>query len=168
MEPYLGEIRLFGFGSIQKGWAACDGQILQIGQNKLLFSLLGTQYGGNGSTTFALPDLRGRAPMHFNASFPQGTPSGFNGATLKFEQMPPHTHIVMVSNAVANSPVAAGNLLTMMGDKNFAVSPKNPSESILAGSSVGNTGISSPVSNMQPYSGIMFCICTDGIFPSKP
>src|SRR4051794_19056287 len=111
--PYMSEIRVFGFGFAPKGWALCNGQLLPINQNQALFSLLGTMYGGNGITTFALPDLRSRVPLHVGAGLIQGQMGGEESHTLTTSELPQHLHILNASttaSAGAASQVPAGNL----------------------------------------------------------
>lgn len=110
-EPYVGEIRLFGFGTVPRGWARCDGQILQINTNQALYSILGATYGGNGSSTFALPDLRGgRVPVHVSSSITRGQKAGEEVHVLTINEMPTHSHIVNGSSESATLKVASGNV----------------------------------------------------------
>ena len=163
--PFLGEIKIISWNFPPKGWAFCNGQFLPINQNQALFSLLGTMYGGNGQTTFALPDFRGRAPMHVGSGFTQGQALGQSAHTVTISEMPAHTHFVQVSNtdatdsnptgavilskAVANSYGAAANLSAM-----------NPA-------TIGNTGGSQAHENRQPFLVLNFVIALQGVFPSR-
>jgi microcystin-dependent protein len=162
-EPYMSEIRMFSSNFAPKGWALCDGQLLPINQNQALFSLLGTTYGGNGQTNFALPDLRGRVPMHMGAGFTLGEVSGTETVTLQMSEMPAHTHLVAASGADATLNSPAGNV--------FAVSPGNVYENSggtpLMAPTITNTGGSQPHENRQPLLAITFCIALQGIFPSQ-
>jgi microcystin-dependent protein len=108
-EPFLAEIRIIGFNLAPRGWAFCDGQILPINQNQSLYSLLGTTYGGDGCTSFALPELRGRTPIHIGNGHNQGQKSGEQTVTLAAAQMPAHTHRVSASDAAVNNPQPGGN-----------------------------------------------------------
>ena len=173
-EPFIGEVRLFSFPFAPKYWAACNGQLLNINQNLALFSLLGTQYGGNGSTTFALPDLRGCVAVHSPFGQANGQRGGEISHTLSTGELWPHTHTVPSSSATppssntepTNSVVATaplnlyGNFTTAnavpMGD------PTQPSNSVIL-----PAGGSSPHENRQPYLTVYFCIALSGIFPSK-
>src|SRR4051812_35061083 len=102
-EPFMGELRLMSFGFAPKGWAQCNGQFLPINQNQALFSLLGTMYGGNGQTTFALPDLRGRVPMHVGGGFTQGQVAGHESHTVTIQELPAHNHFVNASSTAGNA-----------------------------------------------------------------
>src|ERR1700704_6319740 len=110
-EPFLSEIRIMSFGFPPKGWSFCDGQFLPINQNQALFSLLGTTYGGDGQTTFALPDLRGRVPIHMGNGFIIGETGGAEEVTLTTQQIPVHTHALLASQNSATSPVPASNVV---------------------------------------------------------
>lgn len=166
-DQYLGEIRATSFNFAPKGWAMCNGQLLPIVQNQALFALLGTQYGGNGTTSFALPDLRGRSPMHRSSTMPVGARAGEEAHTLSTAEMPRHRHRLHASNQVANSALPAGALPAaaavsgptlytqpggMLGLKDEAVSP---------------AGGSQPHPNMQPFLTLNFIIALQGIFPSQ-
>lgn len=163
-EPFLGEIRPFGFNFAPRGWAACDGQVLPILQNQALFSLLGTTYGGDGRTTFALPDLRGRAAMHVGASNPQGQSAGSETVQLTINQIPSHTHSVSCSNAAGNQAGPAGGFWAQ--DNQSYKLYSNSSDSALAAGAVGAVG-GQPHPNLQPYLCVNFCIALQGIFPSR-
>jgi len=165
MEPYLGEIHIFAFDLIPNGWAACNGQLMAISQYQALFSLLGTTYGGDGRTTFALPDLRGRVPLHASPAIILGAKAGQSGATLGNNNIPLHTHNIMITNLDANAPAATGNLISKQSETIF--SAPQTSMSALAPGMIGNTGNSTPVSNMQPYLGLTVCISLAGEFPSR-
>ena len=161
-EPFSGEIRIMSFGYAPRGWAQCNGQFLPINQNQALFSLLGTTYGGNGQTTFALPDLRGRASMHMGTQI-IGTSSGEQAHTLTVSELPLHTHALMASpsngNSVqVNNDVFAGALNVYRGPDQLTA---------LNAQSVTNTGGSQAHQNMQPYLVLNFCIALQGIFPSQ-
>jgi len=160
--PYLAEIRIVSFNFAPKGWATCDGQLLQIAQNQALFALLGTTYGGNGQTTFALPDFRGRTPLHFGSSFVLGERSGEETHALLAPEIPTHTHQVSASSTTANAgspanaswPAAAGRY------DPSATTGMNPS-------GIVPTGGSQAHNNMQPYLVLNFVIAQQGIFPSR-
>ncbi len=160
--PYLAEIRIVSFNFAPKGWALCDGQLLPINQNQALFALLGTTYGGNGQTNFALPDFRGRSPLHFGSGFVLGERSGEEVHTLNSAEIPAHTHPVSASSATANAgspanaswPAAAGAYDL---SATTAMSP----------SGISPTGGSQAHNNMQPYLVLNFVIALQGIFPSR-
>jgi microcystin-dependent protein len=163
--PFLGEIRPFGFNFAPRGWALCDGQLLSIQQNTALFSLLGTQYGGNGVQDFALPDLRGRTALHQGqgpglTGRSVGERSGEEAHTLTTNQMPQHTHAIAASNSDASSnrpstqrgPARGGAYDT---GSDSEMRPPTP------------TGGSQPHNNMQPYLVVSYCIALQGIFPAR-
>ncbi len=168
-EPFLAEVRIVGFNFAPRGWAFCDGQILPINQNQSLYSLLGTTYGGDGRTSFALPDLRGRAPMHVGRSnggqdHTEGQKSGEETHTLAGNEMPQHDHDLIGTNngdALSDQPQghifarAAGNLYGSFG------------ASTQLHTSVLNVGGGQAHNNMQPYLAINFCIALRGLFPSR-
>ncbi|MBS0485539.1 MAG: phage tail protein [Proteobacteria bacterium] len=163
-EPFLGEIRPFAFGFTPKGWASCDGQLLPIAQNAALFSLLGTMYGGDGRTTFALPDLRGRAGMHVSSVHTQGERAGQENVTLSTAQIPLHSHTVNCSNTIGNQTSPAGKFWAQDSDGNVVFS--STGGATMAAAAIGNTG-GQPHSNMQPYLVVNYCIAVQGIFPSR-
>ena len=168
--PFLSEIRIFSFNFAPKGWAMCNGQFLPINQNQALFSLLGTTYGGNGQTTFALPDLRSRTPFHVGGGFTQGQVAGTEFVTISQSTMPAHTHALTGNNAVvgaANNSTAAtptGNFFANQGKNVFATGQPNAA---MAPGTVSNVGGSQPHTNFQPYLCIDFIISLFGIFPSQ-
>ena len=162
-DPFLGEIRLFSFAQAPKGWALCNGQFLPINQNQALFSLLGTMYGGNGQTTFALPDLRGRLAMHVGDGFTQGQTGGAVAHTLALNEMPQHLHFCQGNNANADNVVPTGNSLA-----SFNNGYRQPSSLIaIKAGTVGNVGGSQAHENMSPFAVISFGIALIGIFPSR-
>ena len=162
-EPYLGEIRILGFDFAPQGWAACDGQTMQIMQNQALYALLGIIYGGNGTTTFCLPDFRGRVPMHFGSGISIGQKAGEADHTLLQTELPAHTHTVSASNSTPNQGLPANN--TWAGiSKGYGA----PAAGVSMGSAaLGNKGTSQSHSNMQPYVTLNFVIALWGIFPSR-
>lgn len=162
-EPFLGEIRLFANGYAPRGWLFCEGQILQINQNQALYSLLGNVYGGNGVTTFALPDYRGRVPIHVSTSIPLGTSQGEAAHTLTVNEMPQHTHQVSASSKMAGAESPANNV---WAELNGAYDPPATMVS-MSQSAIGLSGGSQPHNNMQPYLVLHFAIAVQGIFPSR-
>jgi microcystin-dependent protein len=162
-EPFLSEIRVFSFGFAPKGWAFCDGQLLPINLNQALFSLLGTTYGGNGQTTFALPNLQMRVPMHMGNGHILGESAGEQNHTLNISELPQHTHAPMGS---ANAPTAPGAGNNLWATGNAQVYAAAPDSSMNAGC-ITNTGGSQPHNNMQPFLTLNFCIALQGIFPSQ-
>ncbi len=179
IEPYLSEIQLFPYGSAPRGWARCEGQLLSIAQNQALFALLGTNYGGDGRTTFALPDLRGRMPIGFGQGpglpyYVQGQFGGDDSLALSSAQLPTHTHGYQVSSAAAtsNSPVntvaavaSASNDLNGEGVSLLAYGADPDSN--LAGTALAPAGGSQPVNVMSPGLALCYCIAIQGIFPSR-
>ena len=174
-QQFLGEIRLFPYTFAPKTWAYCQGQLLPINQNAALFSLLGTQYGGNGSTTFALPDLRGRAvnsPGQFGGSnYVQGQIAGTESVTLVLAQLPMHTHTWSATSDAADKATPLGNTL---GGGRAAGAPAplyapagTGTQVVLAPTTLGVTGGSQPHNNMQPFLVLGYCIALQGIFPSR-
>ena len=169
-EPFLSEIRIFSFNFPPKGWAFCNGQFLPINQNQALFSLLGTTYGGNGQTTFALPNLQGRAPNHFGDGFVLGQAGGEMAHTITMSEMPTHPHTLTSNLAVvdANTNATQGaptsNFWANNGKANWCSSQPNATMNPAA---VANIGGSQPHTNMQPYLVLNFCIALQGIFPSQ-
>lgn len=162
-EPFLGEIMLVGFNFAPRGWALCNGQLLAINQNTALFSLLGTMYGGNGQTTFALPDLRGRVAMHFGAGFTQGQVGGEETHTLSVAEMPTHNHSVQASAQNAETPIPAGGRLAAF-DGGYGPATELVS---LAPATVANAGANAAHPNMAPYRAVNYIIALQGIFPSR-
>ncbi|ATH12109.1 phage tail protein [Delftia acidovorans] len=165
MEPFLGEIRAFAFGQVPRGWLLCNGAILPINTNQALFALLGTQYGGNGSTTFGLPDLRGRTPIGYGGSVVLGLIDGTENVTLTPSQMPQHTHQLLSSAAVATTNVPGGNVMAEAANGLSAYGA--PTNSFMAATAVDISGGSQPHQNMQPSLVINWCIASSGIFPSR-
>jgi microcystin-dependent protein len=166
-EPFIGEIRIFSFNYVPttQGWAQCNGQLLPINQNQALFSLFGTTYGGDGRTTFALPDLRGRVPIHVGQGFTQGERGGEQAHTLSIAEIPTHTHVVNASSNDATVGVAAGNLLARAAPANPYIAPTNVGA--LNPGTCGNTGGSQAHLNMQPFLALTFGVALQGIFPSQ-
>lgn len=156
---------MFGFDFAPRSWALCNGQTLPIQQNAALFSLLGTTYGGNGTTTFALPDLRSRSPLGFSNTTPQGTAAGTENETILLSNLPPHTHNLQANAGSANAATPAANFL---GESPDAVLYGNGGSPVaMAATAVSATGGSQSHNNMQPFLTVNFCIAVQGIFPSR-
>ncbi|HYO60896.1 MAG TPA: tail fiber protein [Actinomycetota bacterium] len=161
-EPFLSEIRIFSFNFPPKGWAFCNGQSLPINQNQALFALLGTTFGGNGQTTFQLPNLQGCSPIHAGSGFSLGTKAGESSHTLTMAEMPQHIHFWQSTSVDATLAPATGNFLgaannVYVGAGNLTTLPP---------ATIGNTGGSQAHNNMQPYLVLNYCIALQGIFPS--
>lgn len=161
-EPYLGEIKITGFSFAPRGWALCDGQELPISQNQALWALLGTTYGGDGETTFALPDLRGRAPMHEGNGHALGSSTGEQTHALGLNEIPGHTHMLRASTNAGSTPVPTGSAL---GAVNNLYGPATDLVT-LRSETIGTAGASAGHENMQPFLTLSFCIALQGIFPS--
>lgn len=170
-DQFVGEIRMFAGNFAPEGWALCNGQVLPIAQNTALFSLLGTMYGGNGKTNFALPDLRGRTPVSF------GTGSGLTNKTigesggserinLTVDQLPTHTHVVraVTSNANQSSPTGNFPATTKLLDMEYSDSVPNTTYNYTM---LNSTGGNQPINNLQPYVTVNFIIALQGIFPPR-
>lgn len=163
-EPFLGEIRIMSFNYNPRSWAMCNGQFLPINQNQALFSLLGTMYGGNGQTTFALPDLRGRTPNHVGQGFIQGQASGQEFHTLTQSEMPAHNHIAQAATNQTNAAIPGTGWL---GQALNQYQANVASLTTLIPGTVSNVGGSQAHENRQPFLVLNFCIALTGIFPSR-
>jgi microcystin-dependent protein len=164
LTPYMSEIKIFAFNFAPKGWALCNGQLLPINQNQALFSLLGTTYGGNGQTTFGLPDLRGRVPMHIGQGLVQGQRAGEEAHTLIISEMPAHNHLVNASTQTVNQPYPTGNLwATGSSQPGYAAA----GNAVMSPGSVTNTGGSQAHENRMPYLTLCIGIALQGVFPSR-
>jgi len=164
-EPFLAEIRIVGFNFAPRGWAFCDGQILPINQNQSLYSLLGTTYGGDGRTSFALPDLRGRVPLHVGSGYRQGQKGGSETETLSSARMPNHVHVLSGTNdAGTESTPSDARALARATTTAYA----DPAQLVaMKANSVSSVGGGQAHSNMQPYIAVNFCIALQGLFPSR-
>jgi microcystin-dependent protein len=170
-QPFLGEIRMVGFTFAPPNWAFCNGQILPIATNTALFSLLGTTYGGNGTTTFALPNLQSRVPIHAGqgpglSAYVQGQTGGAETVVLNTTQIPAHNHTLAASSAAATALTPAGNYL---GVVSRAATPPYATTggATMNAAAIGNTGGGQAHSNLQPYLCVNFVIAVAGIFPSR-
>ena len=169
-EPFLSEIKIVSFNFPPKGWALCNGQILPINQNQALFALLGTTYGGNGQTNFALPNLRGRTPIHEGNGHTLGEAAGSTSVTVNIQQLPTHLH-----TTTANMAVVSANQNATLGDPtghNWANTGKqqwctSQPNAVMNPAAVTNVGGNQPHNNMMPYLVLNFIIALQGIFPSQ-
>lgn len=168
MEPFIGQIMMFGGTFAPKGWALCDGQLLSITQNSALFSILGTTFGGDGKSTFGLPDLRGRAPIHMGTGpglSPRslGQRLGEEKVTLNVQEIPSHNHTVACATARGSSPDPASNILAGDPDKPYTASGNETMSTAM----IRDTGGGQPHDNVQPSLCINFVIALQGIYPSR-
>jgi microcystin-dependent protein len=165
-EPYLGEIRMFAGNFAPVNWALCNGQILNISENEALYTLIGTTYGGDGQSTFALPDLRGRIPVHTNASYPLGSKAGSETVTLTTNELPTHTHTAVASSLPGTIDSPSNAVWAVSSGLNFSdgigqtLSDMNPQI-------ISAVGGSQPHDNMMPSLTISFIIALSGIYPSS-
>lgn len=169
-EPFLGEIRLFGFGFPPSGWATCDGQIMQVGQNQALYALLGTTYGGNGSTTFNLPDFRGRTMLHASPTYLEGRAGGAEKVALTApSELPVHTHALSATSVPGTTNVPQGNFMAAVADATkFAYADAKASPPTSLGiNTIAPAGASQGHNNMQPSLTVNFCIALQGLWPSR-
>lgn len=163
-QPYVGEIRMFAGNFAPAGWMFCEGQLLPISENETLFQLIGTTYGGDGESTFALPDLRGRLPMHQGSGFILAETGGAEEITLTVPQIPAHSHPCLASLNIANQSSPNNNVLAQSSAADLYIED-NPDVN-LAAQSISATGGSQPHTNFQPYLCVNFIISLFGIFPS--
>ena len=164
-EPFMSEIRIMSFGFAPQGWALCNGQLLPINQNQALFSLLGTNYGGNGQTNFGLPDLRGRTPIHVGSGHTLGEKAGEQAHTLSISELPTHTHLLNATTAQASTNVPDTNtILAASNPQNLYAQATNPVA--MSPAAIGNVGGSQAHQNMQPFLVLNYSIALQGVFPS--
>ena len=165
-QPYVGEIRMFAGNFAPAGWMFCEGQLLPISENETLFQLIGTTYGGDGESTFALPDLRGRLPLHQGNGFILAETGGAEEITLTVNQIPAHTHAFLGSNNVATGTPPAGQVVGK--SLSAAILPYGTDQPVgpISPQSIGSVGGSQPHTNFQPYLCVDFIISLFGIFPS--
>jgi microcystin-dependent protein len=164
-QPYVGEIRIFAGNFPPAGWMFCEGQLLPISEYETLFNLIGTTYGGDGESTFALPDLRGRLPLHQGSGFVLAETGGVETVTLTVSQIPAHSHAFLGSNAVANDPNPSPN--TLGESSAISLYQSGSPATAMAPQAIGSVGGSQPHENFQPYLCLDFIISLFGIFPSQ-
>lgn len=163
-QPYVGEIRMFGGNFAPAGWQFCDGSQLAIAENEVLFQLIGTTYGGDGQSTFNVPDLRGRLPIHMGGGFTLGQPGGVETVALTVNQIPSHSHPFVASTSVASQTNPTGNLVAQSTQATVYIdSSPNPT---MAAAVIQPAGGNQPHTNFQPYLCVSFIISLFGIFPS--
>lgn len=166
-EPFLSEIRLLSFEFTPAGWASCDGQVLQVQQNQALYALIGNTYGGTPGTTFALPDLRGRVPIHPGAGISLGHSGGEATHTLSAAELPAHTHAMQGTSAAIDSPDATGNHLGSTNAIGAIYKATTANLVPMHAGAIANAGSSRGHDNMQPYLAIQFAIALAGTFPPR-
>lgn len=174
-EPFISEMRMFGFNFAPRKWALCDGQVLPISQNQTLYALIGTIYGGDGRSTFALPDMRGRVPVHTGRYITLGSRGGSETVTLTAAQLPPHTHQLEATSDNGETQVFAGASLAAGFDSRLAKQiPQDmyaePSElelRALNSATITEEGSGQPHNNVQPSQVVNFCMALEGLFPSR-
>jgi microcystin-dependent protein len=163
-ETFIGQIMLGGFNFAPKNFSFCDGSTLSISQNQALYSLLGTQFGGNGTSTFALPDLRGRVPVGFGHDYAMGQRGGEENVTLQPANLPSHSHALQGTTSAATQRAPTGGVLAQASEALYATPG---SEATLAAQTVAHSGGSMPHTNLQPFQALNYAICLAGIFPSR-
>jgi microcystin-dependent protein len=163
-QPYVGEIRMFAGNFAPAGWMFCEGQLLPISENETLFQLIGTTYGGDGESTFALPELRGRLPIHQGNGFILAETGGAEEITLAVNQIPSHSHPWLATTAVGTNPNPENNILAAAG--NIDLYRETAANTPMAPQAIGPVGGSQPHTNFQPYLCVDFIISLFGIFPS--
>jgi len=171
-EPFIGEIRMVGFNFAPRGWALCNGQLLSIASNNALFSLLGTIYGGDGRTTFALPNLQGRVPMHYGSGAglsPRliGEAAGQESVSLTEAQLPAHTHKARASSLKGNTNSPVGRVWSKDAGVQSATYTSNAADADMAAGAIAPAGGGQPHSNMPPYLAVNFIIALQGIYPAR-
>jgi len=164
-QPYVGEVRIFAGNFAPAGWMFCDGQLLPISENETLFNLIGTTYGGDGESTFALPDLRGRLPVHQGGNFQLAEAGGTENTTLTVNQIPAHSHAFLASGNVSQDTSPAGKTVGQSGNALLYI--QDVPDSNLSPQAISTIGGSQPHSNLQPYLCLNFIISLFGIFPSQ-
>lgn len=178
-DPYIGEIRIVGFDYAPKGWVFCNGQLLQINVFQQLYSLLGTRFGGDGRTTFAVPDLRGRVPLSMGhgtglQNYTIGQRGGFETVTLTREQLPQHNHMMNINNQDANQTDPTNQILSVVNDGSgrppalYPAYSNAASNGRLSPNAIAPAGNGQAHDNLQPFLAVNFIIAVDGIFPSRP
>jgi microcystin-dependent protein len=165
-QPYVGEIRIFAGNFPPAGWMFCEGQLLPISENETLFNLIGTTYGGDGQSTFGLPDLRGRLPIHQGNGFPLAETGGVETVNLTMNQIPSHSHPYLASTDTGSGVNPQGNVLDQMSGAITLYTAQTPNVP-MAAASISSTGGSQPHDNFQPYLCVDFIISLFGIFPSQ-
>lgn len=165
--PFVGEIRMFGGNFAPAGWAFCDGALLPISENDTLFNLIGTTYGGDGESTFALPDLRSRVPVHVGPGFTLGQPAGEEAVTLTNNQIPGHNHVVQCNQNAGTTAAASGALWAANATTANPTYGSAAPNAAMAPQAIGSAGGSQPHDNMIPFLAVNFILSLFGVFPSQ-
>lgn len=165
-QPYVGEVRMFAGNFAPAGWMLCEGQLVPISENETLFQLIGTTYGGDGQSTFGIPDLRGRLPVHQGNGFVLAETGGAEEITLTVNQIPAHSHPMLANSALASVASPQGNLVAQSRQANIDLYLEDTPSVSMASTAIGSVGGSQPHTNFQPYLCINFIISLFGIFPS--
>lgn len=166
-QPYIGEIRMFAGNFNPAGWAFCEGQLLPISENEVLFNLIGTTYGGDGQSTFALPDLRGRLPLHQGSGFVISQKQGVETVTLTTSTVPAHSHTLLATGNAATSATPTGNVLATTAAATITPYGTDNPSGPLSSQALSTVGGNQPHDNMQPFLCVSFIISLFGIFPSQ-
>lgn len=172
--PYIGEIRMFGFSRVPDGWLACDGSLKAISEYDTLFTLLGTTYGGDGVNTFAVPDLRGRVPIHQGQGpglslYAIGQQAGSENVTLLPQQLPAHTHPLMATTSLATTGAVSNTVVpgAVSGETMYVTDTTGANGAALLASAIASAGDTQPHENLMPTLTVQFCIAAYGIFPTQ-
>jgi microcystin-dependent protein len=163
-QPYVGEIKMVGFNRVPNGWFACNGQLVPISEYEVLFTLLGTVYGGDGQSTFGLPNLSGRLPAHVGPTAPLGTAAGNESITLTTAQLPAHTHAARASGSYGSTGSPVGNVWARSGYVQYST---DPGGAVMQADALQPVGQSEPVDNLSPFQVVTFIIAWAGVFPSQ-
>lgn len=166
-DPFLGQITLVAFNFAPRGWAFCDGQLLAISQNQALFSLLGTTYGGDGRVTFALPDLRGRVPVHRGNNYSQGAKGGAENITLQTSQLPSHNHTLEAQPAEGTPDPPSQTMVPSAGPPIFKGWNSASPDNVMNSAAVSLAGGGQSHTNLQPFAAVQFIIALIGVFPPR-
>jgi microcystin-dependent protein len=164
-DQFVGEVRVFGGNYAPQGWVLCDGGLLPISQYSTLYAVIGTAYGGDGQTTFGVPDLRGRIPVHQGPGYQMGQTGGVEQVTLITAQLPQHDHVMQASTGTGSSASPTGNLWAQIPAKLYTTQAPN---AVMDTSAIAQTGLGQAHENMPPFLSINFIIAVEGLYPARP